>query len=359
MSDDDIALAVNGLVYRGWKSVRVTQSIESLAGSFALDVSDRWGSAGDLWPIAEGDECRVDIGDQTVISGYVDKRSISANARSRTLAYSGRDKAAVLVDCSALAGKWTYRNVSTEEYVAAIAAPFGVRVRVQDGLALPRIAKVSITPGDSAYDAIRRATADLGVLLVSDAAGGLLITRAGSGRASPLVEGDNILSASVEYDGAERFRRYVVLSQSAATDQASGDATRVQAEATDESIRADRALVLRPEKSGTVEEARRRADWEARIRAARAETVTIAVQGWTQPGGAVWPVNALVRVQARTLIGVDGDMLISQVERTIGDGGKLTQLRLVRPDAFTPEPQAVVRKSTGSGGWKELAKGGL
>ena len=299
----------------------------------------------------------MSIGNTPVISGYVDKRSISANARSRTLAYSGRDKAAVLVDCSAVVSRWTYRQVSADAFASEIAKPFGVRVRVQDGLVLPKIDKVSITPGDSAYDAIRRATADLGVLLISDAAGGLVISRAGTERAATaLEEGVNILSASVEYDGAERYRRYVVVNQSAATDEASGNATRVLAEAVDESIRADRVLLIRPEKSGTAKDARQRADWEARIRAARAETVTIAVQGWTQPNGAVWPINAIANVRASSLIGVNGDMLISQAEHTIGDGGRVTQLRLVRPDAFTPEPKASVGPS---GLWKELVNGGL
>jgi hypothetical protein len=35
-----------------------------------------------------------------------------------------------------------------------------------------------------------------------------------------------------------------------------------------------------------------------------------------QPSGALWPVNTLTRCSAPKLIGVDGDMLISQVEFT-------------------------------------------
>ena len=63
-------------------------------------------------------------------------------------------------------------------------------------------------------------------------------------------------------------------------------------------------------------------------------------------------------MKAPRLIDVDGDMLISQVEHTIGDGGQVTQLRLVRPDAFTPEPVAAKVKSSG-GAWKELDRGAL
>ena len=108
-------------------------------------------------------------------------------------------------------------------------------------------------------------------------------------------------------------------------------------------------------------DARKRGDWEARTRAARAETVTITVQGWRQPnGGPIWPVNAISRVRAPRLIGVSGDLLISQVEHSISEEGKITQIRLVRPDAFTPEPKRAIVKSAGAGGaWKELDKGAL
>jgi prophage tail gpP-like protein len=121
--------------------------------------------------------------------------------------------------------------------------------------------------------------------------------------------------------------------------------------------RMDRVLLIRPEKGHSAADAKRRADWEARIRAATAETVTISVPGWTQPNGELWPVNAVTHVQARRLIGVDGDLLISQVEYSIGEQGQVTQLRLVRPDAFTPEP--VKAQVSGTVGWKELKNGGL
>ncbi len=358
----EISLLVGGFRYGGWKSVRVTRSIESIAGSFALDVSDRWDGDEEPWPIAEEDPCRVEIDGAVVIDGYVDKRGLSASADSRTLSYTGRDRAAALVDSSLVLKQWTYRNLTLAEFASTLAKPFGVKVSVQAGLVLPKRSKIVVEPGDKAYEAIAGEAAQDGVLLVSDGAGGIMITRSGTARAASLVEGENIKEASVEYDGTDRYRRYVVATQSARPDEAAGEATRIQAEATDEGVRrTDRVLLIRPDKGCSVTDARKRADWEARIRAARAETVTVAVQGWKQPSGALWPLNALTRVSASRLIGVDGDMLISQVEHSIGEGGKVTQLRLVRPDAFTPEPKATVKSPTKSatGGWKELAKGAL
>jgi len=363
---DRVALVVNGLRYEGWKAVRVTRSIESIAGSFELDVSDRWGD-GAPWPIAEEDACRVEINDTTVIDGYVDKRRQSATGAARTLGYVGRDRAADLVDCSAIVdagnvskGKWTFYNVNVFELATKIAEPHNVKVSVQAGLAglLTRDKKVVVHPGDTCFEVIARVAGAAGVLVVSDGAGGIVITRAGTARATSLVEGQNIYAASTEFDATDRFRRYLISSQVPGTDEASGEATRVQAEAADTGVRrANRVTLIRPDKGYSVPDSRRRADWEARIRAARAEKVTITVLGWTQPDGKLWPINSVTRVRAPNSIAVDGDMLISQVTHAISEAGKITELGLVRPDAFTPEPSATVRPAEGA--WKELAGGGL
>ena len=65
----DVRLIVNGVRYGGWKDIRVTRSIESIAGSFALEVTDRWAEQTESWPIAEESECRVEIDGEAVING--------------------------------------------------------------------------------------------------------------------------------------------------------------------------------------------------------------------------------------------------------------------------------------------------
>ncbi len=359
MADDDdkIELVVGGIRYDGWKSVRVTRTIEALAGQFALEVSDKWGE-GAPWPIMDEDPCRVDINGLTAIDGYVDARNPNAGATTRQLSYTGRDKAAALVDCSIVLTRWTFRKLTLLDFARKIAEPFGVKVSLQAGLALKTRNKIVVSPGDKVYEAIAREAKEDGVMLVSDGAGGILITRSGTARATSLVEGKNILSAVVNYDGTERFYRYIVATQAPGTDEAHGAVTKVLGEAFDEGVRRkDRVLYIKPDKSYNAADARRRADWEARTRAARSESVTILVQGWTQPDGAQWPLNVLTRVRAPRMVQVDGDMLISQVENTIADKqGKVTQLKLVRPDAFMPEPTAKVKASGGV--WKQQIEKG-
>jgi prophage tail gpP-like protein len=352
----DVRLRVGGREFGGWQSARVTRGIECIAGSFELSVSDRWGGQDTPWPIAAEDECVLLLEGEAVITGYVDRRSVSYNATAHDLTVAGRDAAGALVDCSAYVGKWEFLNVPLLTFARKLCEPFGIPVTLQPGLALPApLAKLSINPGDSAFAALETACRLAGVLPVSYGAGAVMLTRAGSSRATAaLVEGQNILSASADYDATGRFRRYVVVGQHQGTDEVAGaSAASVKGEAQDLGVRRGaRVLLVQPEGGVTPKYAKTRAEWDAKVRAARGDAVTVAVQGWRQADGALWPVNALVPVRSPYL-GIDGEMLITQATYGIdGSTGTTTALTLRRPDAFLPEP--VIAKSAEKR-WKELA----
>lgn len=356
----EIALTVNGRAYAGWKSARVTRGIESISGGFELSVSDRWEAGSAPWPIYEWDECKLSLAGQTVITGYVDRRSVSYGAGEHSLSVSGRDKAGQLVDCSYRGPPWEWLATPVLTVAQRVAAQQAVSVSLQPGLspgAPP--AKISADPGDSCHNVIEKLCRKAGILAVSDGAGAVVLMRPGSTRATTeLVEGENILAASGDFDGSQRFWSYVVLGQHQGTDQLFGaTAAAVRGDATDLAVRlAARTLLIRPEGNVTTESARRRAEWEATVRAARGDAVSVTVQGWTMASGVLWPVNALVRVRSPS-IGVDGDMLIAQCTYSVGEDGTKTVLTLRRPDAFKPEPTLTDPAKGGNGYWKEIARG--
>ena len=382
----DVRLRVNGREYAGWKTVQVTRGIEAIAGGFDLSVSERWNGQTTPWPIVEEDECTLLVGNDVVIIGYVDKREISYGSAEHSLRVSGRDRTGLLVDCSAVLKSWEFQSVPLLTLIQRLCDPFSIKVSLDPsvtgaavtlkvgkgggtvsaggagkhtGLGVPKPPKkFSVDPGESTFEVIDRACRMAGVLPVSDGAGGLLLTRAGTSRVSTaLVEGENILAAHVSYDASARYARYVVRGQQAGDgkDWFGGPIAAVSGEAIDANVRrTERVLLIRPEAGTTREQAQARAGWEAGVRAGRAETVSITVQDWVQSSGALWPINALVYVQA-PLLGVDGDLLITQTMMSLDDqGGTTSQLTLKRPDAFLPEP-VVTTGATAL--WKEIAKG--
>jgi prophage tail gpP-like protein len=383
----NVGLRVNGREYRGWKSIRVTRSIESISGSFELSVSERWSGLEAPWPIVEEDACELAVNGVPVITGYVDKRSLEYGPEDHSLTVSGRDRAGQLVDCSAVLDSWEFKGINLLTLAERLAKPFGIKVSVgagvnpqgvslktgkrgsvtgagatgkAAGLKIPNPpSKFTVNPGDSAFEILERACRQAGILPVSDGAGGLVLTRSGTERtATRLVQGVNILKASADFDASARYSRYVVRGQSPGRDDWFGKrAAAVSGEAKDLNVRrSERMLLIRPESAPTPDYARNRAQWEAKVRAARADTIRVTVQGWQQGNGELWPINALAPIRS-PLLGVDGDMLITETVFSLDDSsGSLTQITLRRPDAFLPEPTV-----TNGGGspnyWDEIKRG--
>jgi prophage tail gpP-like protein len=339
----EIVLLVGGKRYRGWTSARVTRSIESVSGSFSVEVVERWSGQAEPWPIFEEDPVRVEVDGEPVIDGYVEQRMVLLEESNRSVTITGRDRAGALVDCSADLTAWTFRQKSVLDIARKLAAPFGIKVTSKAGM-VPKVPKLVVNPSDTAWSVISRAAKMAGVLVVSDGSGNLVLTRSGTDRASALIEGQNALSLQGAYDATQRFSQYTVLTQTPGTGKAAG--SRVRARATDEGVRRHRPLIIRPESGMSTAYARRRADWEARTRAARADAVTIGVAGWRQADGDLWIPNARCPVTAPALT-IQGEMLISQVEYSIDAGGEVATISLVRPDAFTPEPQLAKVKRSG------------
>lgn len=355
----DVTLKVGGQKYSGWTSVSVTRSIESISGSFSLNVSERWANQDQPWPINEGDECSVLIGDEVVITGFVDSRKPSYGPGAHSLSIDGRDKTADLVDCSALVSQYEYKNFDVFKLAQKLCKPFNITVS-QLGVTVPGktlvgTEKLHIDPGETVFNVLEHAARIAGVLLISDGEGGVIITQPGTERAvTELVEGQNIISAEADFTVASRFYHYIALGQHQATDAFFGaEAAQIKGEAFDPNVtRQARVLVIRPEGNVTPAFAKLRAQWEATVRAARSNSVKVVVQGWTQGNGALWPVNALVHVKSPQLR-IDGDMLIASATYSFDESeGTRTELSLKPPGAFKPEP-SVER----DGLWKEISKG--
>lgn len=354
---NNLVLRVNGNEYSGWKRVSVTQGIEAISGSFELSVSDRWNGHTNPWPIEEEDNCVVEVNGIPVIDGFIDSRELSYDARSHSLSVSGRDKTGALVDSSAVLSHWEFASLHLMALAKKLCDPFAIQVTLDPSIKSLPIPpdKFSIDPGEGAFEVLDRACRMSGVLPISDGAGGVLITRAGTARAdTELVEGQNILRGSARYEATGRFGKYIVTGQKRGTDNDFGlDAASVRATAEDFEVkRTNRVLMVRPEGTLTVQLAKQRAAWEATVRKARGDTVSILVQDWVQASGVLWRPNETTKVTSPRL-GVDGDMLITQVRRMLDEGGTFTELTLRDPSSFVPQPFIPANASV----WKEVAHG--
>jgi prophage tail gpP-like protein len=353
----DLVLEVNGQGYGGWESGSVTLDMESIAGSFDLNVSERWANRNTNWPIHVEDECKIKINGKTVITGQVDRRRASFSDTGASVNVAGRDRAGNLVDCSAFVGAWQFSNIAIDAFVKKLCAPFGIDVKLQPELIgkVPVVRQMAIGVGETCFNALESACRRAGVLAVSDGDGEITLTRADdTPPTTALVQGQNVKEAELTEEIGSRFYKYRVISQQFPFEELGGSGVaHVFGEAIDAGVKdKSRILFLHHDSAASTAECKRYAQWVATTRAARSQTLSIGVQGWTQPNGDIWSPNTLVRVDLPRLR-IRANMLITQAKFSLQGGqGTTTTLQLKRPDAFTPEPQLT------PGLWNEI-KGGV
>lgn len=341
MPEINAELLVGGEIYGGWQSFEVKRSISGLAGMFSLQITDNWTGRGPVI-IRCGDPCTLKIAGKPIITGYVDGFQNSLDATSHSISVSGRDKTADLVDCSAIVGQGEILNQTIDQIARAIAAPFGITVKTEADPGAP-FTNFSLQPGESGFSALDRAAKLRGLLFTTDGTGALVLTRVGVKNASgALVEGKNIKSISLNADTKDRYSQYIVKAQKTGTDDDYGaTAAHVKAQSRDATVTRYRPLIVIAEDQANTADAEKRAQWEAKTRAANAANIDVSVQGFEQTaGGDLWEINQIVGVESPTM-GIQQGFLISDVDMRLDAGGSITGLKLVRPDAFIPEPVVI------------------
>jgi prophage tail gpP-like protein len=347
VADDPLRLVLGGRRFEGWKKVAVELSIQAGCGAFDLQVSVRQDRAG-FAAVEAGEASEIRIGDDLVITGYVDQVDRQIDAQEHQISVAGRDKVADLVDCCPDVGNDTpaeWRNVNIAEVAQQLAKPFGIAVRVDVDTGA-RLERVAINPGQTAYEVIERLCRYRQLLPISDGRGSLLLTRGGTRRASSeLAIPGNGLRARFTDSRQDRFSAYTAKGQSFDLLGSLGiQAATAVGRAKDPQISRFRPLLLVADNAVDSGQCEERARWEALTRAARGKVVEFEVRGWRQQSGELWPLNALVPARCATL-GISGEFLIVGVAYILDDGGARTRLRLMRKDAFQvlrePEVSAV------------------
>jgi prophage tail gpP-like protein len=373
-----VSLEVGGIKYDGWKSVRIKHSVEHLAGTFTLDVSDRWPDQTEAFAIEPGATCTVMIGDDVMITGYIDIVQVKATAKEHTITVEGRDKTGDLVDCSAPPMEWL--DMLFEDIAAEVCAEYGIDVIVEasGGIKLPR---KSTNTQETCHKLLDKMAKIQGVMMISDRLGNLKLTRAGlQGEAyDMLVLGENLTKLDYERSFANLYSSITVKSQvNGAQDggggQTNGDINTKQIGAVErlsgagsgqtqnvviskpspnsktpkktkavftvenEGIDRHRPLIIIAEDQATDDRCQLRAEWEAGTREAKSKKINVQVQGWRQSNGAIWEINTLVYMRC-PWVKEDQVMLISAIEFSLDmAGGTVSNMTIYAPEAYDVLP---------------------
>lgn len=334
---NDVVLKVSGKDYSGWTSIEVTKGIENLSGAFNLILTNRWPGTKKAMDLRPGLECQVSISGETLINGYIDVLNINYSSDTHEIRVAGRDKAADLIDCSIAKGTGEWKNLTFDKIITELVSPFGITVKseVSPG---PAIKKFNIEQGMTVYEAIQKLCVQRGCLAISDNDGNILLTQAGTETGGTnLVEGDNILEASANYDFTQRFSEYIVKGQKAGSDNEDAvTATTPKANISDSNIGRYRPTVIIADGQNDKAKAEDRAKWEAAVRRGKSRVFEITVQGWSaSKNGGIWKTNQKVTLKAPAL-GVSQGLVIANTIFRLDESGQKTVITLSPEEAFTP-----------------------
>lgn len=347
--NNNVRLLVAGKEFEGWKSVAIQAGIERQVRDFDLSITNAWpGNTEIPRRIHPGDACELYIGDDKVLTGYVDATPVSYDATSVTVGVRGRSKTADLVDCSAInePGRWSGAKV--ERVAADLAQPYGITVIAQ--VDTGAVVSHAIEQGETVFESIDRMLR--GEQLATDnAKGELVLIEVGSaGVATTALElGENILSCDAPLDFKDVYTEYLVKGQRPGSDDEFGEeVSQETASISDDTLSRRRVLMIKQGGKSDGVTATARVEYERAHRKAMALASTYTVQGWRQADGTLWLHNMLVRVKD-DMVGFDDEFVIAEIGYKLSSAGMLLTIKVGPKDGYVNKPPKGKKKGEGGG----------
>ena len=340
---DAVTLIVGGREHRDWTSYELDSDLLTPADAWRVSL----GIPADAVPqsVRPWAAVTMAVGGQAVLSGRIDRVERAIRKGQHTLSLSGRDGAAVLVDCSA--PLFVARQIDLEEAVARIVRPLGIsRVRVAKG---DRREKITVEPGMTAWDALQQ-VAEANGMWPWFAPDGTLVVGGPDYTAQPVADlvlrfGDegrnnNVLSLTVSESVEGRHSEVTVLGQNHGTEDTEGEHA-LRAVARDSGVAWHRPKVVVESQCDTEDMARRRARKllaDGRLSGFQVQATVRGHRCTDATGtGPLWEPGQRVRVLSEPH-GLDATLFL--MRRTfIGgrDRGQVTELLLKEDGVWLPD----------------------
>lgn len=215
--ENDIVVEIDGKSHNSWKNYDIDSDFLIPADAFAFDIGVPSDST--ILPDYSGAEVKVRINDTLVMTGIVDTVQHGISKTNRTYRLNGRDKASVLVDCSAPITN--VKGLTVLDAVKKIVEPLGIKQVQLKAENNPLLDKVDIDVGETAWNAAMRCANSAGLHLWFEPNGVLIV--GGADYSTPPVatlccmkdgSQNNFERADLSFDVSNRFSEITFLAQS-------------------------------------------------------------------------------------------------------------------------------------------------
>jgi prophage tail gpP-like protein len=337
---EELTLIVEGQAISGWQEVSLTLGMEQIPNHFEIGLTERYPGEANQILVKRGDACQVKLGDDLVLTGWIDRYITEGDANGLQVRIVGRGLTSDLVDCSA---EWPGGQISganAAEIATRLCAAYGIAVR-QSGAPGAAIPQFNFMLGETPFAIIESICRFAGLLFYEDAAGALVIGPLGEVEAaSGVVEGANLERARVTFAHDQRFSEYQVYLMAAQVLGDVGQGGNQLAVEKDPGVTRNRKrYIIAEAPSGGQDVTRRRAVWERARRAGRGTHIDATVDSWRDGAGKLWAPNTIVPVSMPSWRQPEGlKRVLSQVRFERDKSGTRARLELMPKAAFLPEP---------------------
>lgn len=341
---DKVKLGSAGNIYEGWQKVRINRSLTAIAGTFDLELTWQYDGDTDAYDafidgLLTGSECTVDIGNDRLVTGYLDDFIPSYDGETITIGVAGRDKTADLVDCSVVQGSGQFTSQTLLQIAVIVCTPFDITVINETDVG-DAFKRVMVEQGETVHEFLSRLAQQRGVLLTTNGLGQLVITRASAERGEVMLKlGINIKAGRGRFSRKHRFSQYIVKAAGGAgweDDQPLENVGGFKATVTDEDVSRYRPVIIVNDEVTTAAGASLRGKWERQRAISASNTIEYTMTGWRNSDtGNLYEINRIVRVKD-DIMKVDQDMLISNILYSeSNETGRVVVVSVVDPDALT------------------------
>lgn len=341
-----IEVIINGSVFNSIKDIKVTKSIDSIAGSFEFVTAVKNLTGGDFKAYSP---VFIMIDGTVVLSGYIDPQSTSYTRNTHSLTVGGFGNLVDLVDVSVNSNTQYVGPMTFLNFCKKVIADNGLDFRVidkSDGVSFTKEEIASSETGASVFEFLDKYAKLKGVLLSSDGESNLVIfnsTGINSGVSIINIEdadNNNIIKAGkTDFKMRNRFSKIIVKSQGGTDGWQSlsfGDVSSadIQGEATDSDVSRNRVKVIISKTATDIDGCTKQAVWEVNKRRSDSVNYGVSVFGHAAFNGEIWEPGMQVSVND-TYADIESNMLLKSVVYNWNKGtGTTSDLVFVANDAY-------------------------
>jgi prophage tail gpP-like protein len=359
MSEIAVDLPSAGIRLAGWKSARVTRSVENLTGAFELSMSDVPDEVRDA--LVDAMPAHVAIDGDRILTGYVDAVDYALSPREHGLTVIGRGLCQDLIDCSGTGGvspilantriddvcRRFVQSLGTDEF-GRIAVTMTPALQAQID-ALPPIPFQLVSPMETPWEIIERCCRYSAVLAYEAEDGSLTLAIAGDEVGSSGVAlGQNVEAATVLKSEIGRYSKVSAYLNNF------NNALDIGVNLKPAFTSGDPALLARgryrphaflseqPASDQTY--LQRRVMWQIARAYGRSRQIRVLVDSWHDATGEPWRLNRQIPVSLPRLKVPDNTLLlVTEVTFILDEHGTHAELLLMPREGLLPEPLVLQR----------------